>query len=97
MLSFRSLSVAFAFAASAVIAFTSQPVRAADINVDVNVYRPRPVYVAPPRNVYIAPPRAVYVGPRRTVYVAPAPVCRWRTTRVRVGDHVAVRRVRTCF
>lgn len=88
MLSFRSLSAAVALTVGTAIVLSSQPVRAGDITVDVDVYRPRPVYVAPRR--------AVYVGPRRVVYVAPAPVCRWRAVKVRVDDHVVVRRVRTC-
>jgi hypothetical protein len=54
MRTFLAASAAlFAFAGSTALLGPAQA-RAADINVDVDVYRPRPVVVAP-RTVYIAP------------------------------------------
>lgn len=80
MRTFLAASAALLACAGSAVLLGSAPVRAADINVDVDVYRPRPVVVAP-----------------RTVYIAPAPVCSWRTIKVRVGERYAVRRVHTCI
>lgn len=53
-----------------------------DVYVDVDVYRPRPVYVAPA-------PRVVVIGS--------GPNCVVRKTRIWVGDHYAYRKVRRCY
>lgn len=77
------LAVTGAATAMAAIA-TPTAAGAADIGVDV--YRPRPVYVAPAPRVYAAPARVVTVGPG----------CVTRRMRVWVGDHYIYRTVRRC-
>jgi hypothetical protein len=79
MPSLRSLIVA-AGAAVLPALVASTAAQAHDVYVDV--YRPRPVYVAP------AP---------RVVVVAPGSNCVVRKTRVWVGDHYAYRKVKRCY
>jgi hypothetical protein len=74
-----------AIAAAGLVAASSPAAHAAD--VDVDIYRARPVYVAPAPRVYVAPARVVTVGP----------ACVTRRARVWVGDHFVVRTVRRCW
>jgi hypothetical protein len=74
-----------AIAAAGLVASSSPAAHAADLDVDV--YRGRPVYVAPAPRVYVAPTRVVTVGP----------ACVTRRARVWVGDHYVTRTVRRCW
>lgn len=78
----HSLAGAAAAAAGLV---ASSAANAADLEVDV--YRTRPVYVAPAPRVYVAPARVVAVGP----------ACVTRRARVWVGNHYVYRTVRRCW
>jgi hypothetical protein len=71
--------------AATAMALFAMPTVAKAADVDIDVYRPRPVYVAPAPRVYVAP-RVIRVGP----------ACVTRRVRVWVGDHYAYRTVRRC-
>jgi|GEM_PF-4488463 len=73
-------------AMGAALAVLPSAAGAADL-VDVDVYRPRAVYVAPASRVYVAPSRVVTVGPR----------CVVRRARVWVNGHLVYRTVRRCI
>ena len=93
MLAMRSILSVAGAAALMVMPALQSTASAAD--VDVDIYRTGPVYVAPAPRVYVAPAPRVYVAPARVVTVGPN--CVTRRTRVWVGDHYAYRTVRRCY